>query len=462
MVASGVPRRRERLSQQTLGAIVVALGVVLFFALLMAGVGRQLVTARTTIRADFPTAGGLRKGGPVRLAGVIVGQVDEIKFAHVQYACDPLTEDFGRIGDGRTDDCDVALFCTAHGWCGRLEPWAGKGQHAPCITSEDCKDDETCLTSEFRSHFSHVDWSGPIGVCARAQTKLWRASVYMDVREDALALIRADSRAMISSASALGGLLVDISPGRGGPLGSEQRIQSRSSVFEDIDRLRDRVDRFTAQADDAAVAIVSVIDELRDDATISALEGFFFNIEVISRDLAQGRGVLGALLSAPRMRSDLGKIFAALRRTSEGFEASMQSANRISATVDRNAGPIIDDADQAIREFDEVLIALQDPANESLVAKLLRDPDGTMAADLAAVIANTGSIVGSTNAIAGAVADGRGTLGKLINDPHVAIQIGHFLSSFAQRPLLRWGLEFILERNGYPVSKARSAAGPPR
>lgn len=457
-----MPRRRERLSQPTLGAIVVVLAIVLFFGLLLANVGRQLVSARTLIRADFPTGSGLRKGGPVRLAGVVVGKVKDIRFAHVRYACDPLTEDFGRIGDGRTDDCDVALFCTAQGWCGRLEPWAGKGQHAPCITSEDCAEDETCVTSEFRNHFSHVEWSGPVGVCARAETTLWRASVYMDVQADALALIRADSRAMISSASALGDLLVDISPGRGGPLGPEQRIQSRPSVFEDIDRLRERVDRFTAKADDAAVALVSVIDELRDEATISALEGFFFNIEVISRDLAQGRGVLGALLGAPRMRSDLGKIFAALRRTSEGFEASMQSANRIAATIDRNAAPIITDADHALREIDELLVALQDPANESLVVKLLRDPEGTMATDLAAVLANTGSIVGSANAIMAAIVEGRGTLGKLIQDPHVAIQIGRFLSSFAQRRLLRWGLELILERNGYPVSAARSAAGPPR
>src|SRR5690606_1634073 len=48
-----VPRRRERLSPAVLGAIVVVSGIVLFFALLLAGVGRRMLTPQVTVRADF-------------------------------------------------------------------------------------------------------------------------------------------------------------------------------------------------------------------------------------------------------------------------------------------------------------------------------------------------------------------------------------------------------------------------
>lgn len=455
-----MPRRRERLSPTALGAIVVVIGILLFFALLLAGVGRRMMTPRVEVRSDFATASGLREGNPVRLAGVNVGTVSEIEFAHVEYACDPLTEDFGRYGDGRTDNCDTDLFCTPQSLCGDLEPWAGKGEHTPCSTTESCEPDEICITSGFRGLFPHVDWSGPIGVCARFQTRLWRASVHMDIEQRALPLLRTDSRAMIASASALGNLLVDLSTGHAERLGPTLRIQSRPSLSQQIDRLRERVERFTAQADDAVVSIAHLIEELRDEATIDALGGIFFNLERISRSLAQGNGVLGALLSAPRLRADIGAFVVALRGTTETLESTMGSVERIGHTVGKEAGPVIRDADRALQATDVLLVDLLDPDNRSVAAAILRDPQ--LVAHISGIASNVEAIVRSGAGITRAIETGQGTLGKLINDPLVRIQLGHFLSTFAQRDVLRFFLRIVLERNDYPASEVRSPAGPPR
>lgn len=441
---------------------MLALAILFFFVLLTANLGRTLLTPRTTVRADFTSATSLRVGSSVRLAGVHVGSVASIKFVKVRYGCDPVTEDLGRFGDGRTDDCDGSLFCTSAGWCGSLEPWAGRGEHTRCDTSEDCPEDETCITGAFRDHSPHVDWGGPVGVCARSETEHWRALVEMDIRKDAMPLIRTDSRAMLASNSALGDILVDISQGRGPALGDDQRIQSRPSLADDIDRLRRRVDRFMQEADDSVVALLSVVSELKDEPTIDALQGFFFNVEIISRDLAYGRGVVGALLASPHLRREVGTIVAALRSTSVGMEDGVASLRRIGATIDRNSGPVLADADAALRQLDALLVGLRDPENQSVVAHILRDPEGKMVADLTAVVENGRQIISSVAALAAAIETGKGTLGRLIGDPFVMDRVTRLLRSIAQRDVLRFALEVVLERNGFPVAEARSSAGPPR
>src|SRR5688572_29625896 len=96
----------ETRARRFFGAIVIASAVVLFITIF----GIQSTTGwfddRVQVTADFRSISGLRPGSPVQLAGVVIGRVTQINFIRATYECVPLTEDVGRHGEGRTDDCD--------------------------------------------------------------------------------------------------------------------------------------------------------------------------------------------------------------------------------------------------------------------------------------------------------------------------------------------------------------------
>ena len=158
-------RRSEARTRIVVGVFVVVLSALLFVSLFIIGQSEGTWETKTTIRTDFRTITGLRKGSPVQLAGVEIGTVSSIDFVNVEYECDPATEDIGRFGEGRTDNCDAFLFCGPQGLCSDLKPYASKGQHAPCIEDGDCTPEEICVTSEFRRRARRVAWAGPDGDC---------------------------------------------------------------------------------------------------------------------------------------------------------------------------------------------------------------------------------------------------------------------------------------------------------
>lgn len=453
----------EKRKTLILGIVFAALAVLSFIVLYITGQSESVWADKTTLRADFETITGLREGSPVQLAGVEIGRVESIDFVKVQYQCDVLSEDIGRYGAGRTDDCDDYLFCTPAGLCGSLEPWSSRGYHTRCRTTEDCGADEICVTSDFRKRAGRLDWTGPHGVCGRYQTQHWRTQVKMEVLADEARMIRTDSRAMIAANSVLGDQLVSITPGRGDPLGPEGRIQVKASLFEDVNRLRGRIESWSEKADISLEAIQTFINELRDERTIAAIKGALGHIEVISRDLAYGEGLLGALLTSPQYERDVGQTITALGDTADGLETTVGTSNRILATVDRSLGPFLRDARNAIRQIDQVLLDLEDPDNRSLLAKVLRDPDGKLASDLEAIFSHAADISSDAAASARALERGKGTVGLLINDPTVAKNLTSLLRSLADHDFWRAAvLLYLRAKFDIDTRPARDPAGPPR
>jgi ABC-type transporter Mla subunit MlaD len=437
---------------------VIVFAVVSFVGLFYSKHASRLLQERTVVKADFRMVTGLRPGSPVQLAGVEVGHVKRTDFVKVNYECDPLTEDVGRYGAGRTNDCDDFMFCAPNRMCAELEPFAGKGEHPRCDLPDDCQDDEVCVQSAFRRHAPRVFWSGPLGVCARFITEHWRNRVEMDIRgdKDTMALIRNDSRAMIAANSILGDQLVNISPGHGDAFDKDEEklIQTRTSLFEDIDRLRARIDNATENADDSLLAIVTLINELRDERFLNAIKGTLYNVEIITDDLAYGDGLIGAMMNSQSYKSDVGQTIAALRRTGEGLEVASGHANNVLAKVDRNAEPLLRDTSATLRGIEQLLKDLEDPSNKSLGAKLLRDSDGDLAEDIEAVIVNTAEISGSVKEITKSIDRGDGTIGKLVNDPTLRHDIGKLLANIASREWLQTLLIWYLERKDIADIKA--------
>ena len=412
--------QEEAARRLRLGIIVVIASVLLFITLFLIGSSEYLLSSKAEVRADFRTITGLRKGSPVHLAGVEVGRVSAVDFARVQYQCEPLTEDVGRYGTGRTNDCDNFLFCSPVGLCADLEPFAGKGYHNRCSTTEECAEDEICVTGEFRRRAPKVIWSGPHGVCSRFRVEHWRTQVIMSVREPTLDLIRADSHAMVAANSVLGDQLVSITPGQGAELTGDNRIQAVPSVYEDISRFRDRLDSITDKADTSILAISDVIGELKDERTMEHLRGIVTNSEVITRRLAYGEGMIGAMLSSRDYRRDVGKTIYAVHNISGKLETTVGTSNAILNKVDNNLEPVIGDARSTLRAVDQLLVDLDDPANKSLAAKVLRDPKGDLARDIEGTVHHSAEISSSVNEIAAAVDRGDGDARQAHQRSHAA------------------------------------------
>lgn len=412
-------RKSEARTRLVVGLFVLSLGVLLFISLFIIGQSEGTWERKTTITTDFRTITGLRRGSPVQLAGVEVGRVQSIDFVNRKYLCDPLTEDVGRYGAGRTDNCDEFLFCAPTGICAELEPYAAKGLHAPCLSTEDCGEDEVCVTADFRRKGKRVSWSGTDGVCARYITEHRRVQVTMSVFADKLELIRSDSRATVASNGVLGDQLINVTPGMREPLGEDRRIQSTPSLIEDIELFRERFTGLTDKVDSSLSGISALFSELNDERTIGAVKGIVQNLDEITKQVAEGRGLVGALFNDPNFKEDVGITLRKVRDTAAGLDSFVTRANSTLRKVEDNVQPLVDDGRKVAEDIRKLLEDLEDPANKSLVAKLLRDDKGEMTADLEKILDDVEKITGKVAVIAAKIEKGEGTIGKLINDSKV-------------------------------------------
>lgn len=469
---------RERRGNVTRGLITMLLFAATFALLFVGPRVRKLTKKRVDVYADFRTIASLRPGSIVQLAGVDVGEVEGVDFVQVKYRCDPLSEDIGRYGQGRTDSCDQDLFCAPSGYCADLEDYAGKGHHTRCDDTADCAQDEICFTGAVRSREAHLTWGGPRGVCARFNTDHTRSRVRMTIPMDIVPLLRGDSRAVIASNGVLEAPKVNISAGRGDelcPLVREDledysydecianmRVQARPSLTEDIDRMRKRVESFMAKADTSIVAVMGLIDQLQSEETMDGLKGTVHNLNVITHTLAYGDGLVPALMHSQQYRKDIGGTLGALHRTSFGLQRTAGHANDVLDTLDRNMEPLLGDAEDTLESVDGLLKDLDDPKNASVVAKVLRDDEGNITRDLELIFDHGADITGDIASITDAIDEGKGTLGLLAKDDRVANEMGKLLDSLSKHDTLRALTLWYLEKRlgAISVQDSRSSARP--
>ncbi|MEX1364457.1 MAG: MlaD family protein [Nannocystaceae bacterium] len=444
------------------GIVVAVMAVVLFFVLFFVGQARGAFTEKTWVFADFVTTSGLREGSPVQLAGVEIGKVSAVDYVDVRYQCDPLTEDIGRYGAGRTDNCDRRLLCAPVGECAELEPLADDYAYERCVDDRDCGRGEVCVTTELRRRQPRVLWLGPHGVCARLSTLHHRVRVEMRIEAEHLELIRRDSRASVSANTVLGDQLINITPGIGDAVGEGGRILSTPSLGEDVLLYRLRLERALEQVDEALSAVSGLVAELSDRRTIKAIKGLAENLEQISLQIAEQRGLVGALVGDVDYKRDFGIILHAIGATAGGVDHFVGRGNRILATVDRNLEPFLSDVQEAMHSLRLLLEDLRDPANASVVARLIDDPDGSIVDDLEAILEQTEQITSSVATLTAAVEGEAGTLGKLVGDPKLAEDLGRLLHNLESKKALTGLLLLYLENNDIGIKASRSPAGPPR
>lgn len=410
-----MPRRDEERYRRMLGLGVLASGVVLFIILFLAGQSEGTWSAKATITTDFRTISGLRRDSKVQLAGVEVGEVTAIDFVNRKYICDPLHEDEGRHGDGRTNDCDAALFCAPGGLCAELEPYASKGLHAPCLADADCGEDEICVDSEFRRRAKRVYWGGGDGVCARYNTEHRRVQVTMTILAENLDRIGGDSVATVVSNGPLGDQLVNITPGSRDPLPEDHHIMSSPSFSEQIASFREHFDRLSDKVDSGLSGISSTFAQLNSEQTIESVKKTLADLQTQTTEVAQGRGRIGGLLSNPSYEQDFTGMLAKARSTAEFVDKTVADASVTLTKVETEIEPKVDAARKQVADVRGKLAKL-DPASGSTMARLLRDPDGKL---LAMVVTSLDDLRIASDLFGYAVDKierGEGTIGALVRD----------------------------------------------
>lgn len=442
------------------GIVTIVAAIVLFFVLFILGQARGVFSPKTDVFADFVTTSGLREGSPVQLAGVRIGKVSAVDYVDVRYACDPLTEDIGRYGAGRTDNCDKRMFCAPEGLCAELEPTAHDHMYGSCVDDLGCGLQEICITNALRDRAPRVLWLGPSGVCGRYSTLHHRVRVEMTIGAEHLPLIRRDSVASISANSVLGDQLINITPGIGDPVGEHERVLSSPSLSEDIELYRLRLERVIDHVDEALSAITGLVRELADPRTLEAIRLLTTNLHQISDAVAKQRGIVGALVGAPEYRRDFGMVLHALGSTAGGVSRFVGTSNSILDAADRDLEPLLADVRATIKQLRVLIVDLRDPANRSVVAKLIDDPEGKLVADLESILAQTEQLTDAVAGITGALAGEKGTLGKVIGDPKLADDLGKLLDNLQHNEALTGLLLWALEQNDIGVKASRNPAGP--
>lgn len=464
-------RERETRTKLIVGLFVTTLAALGFVSLFLIGQAEGTWEDKVPVYTDFRTISGLRRGSPVQLAGVEIGTVDAIIFVErsgEDLVCDPLTEDIGRFDGDRTDDCSSFLFCSPDRVCAELEPYAAKGLHAPCMTTQDCMAEEICVTKEFRNRYRRVFWTGPEGVCARFDKEHRRVEVRMAIFEDKLELIREDSRATIAQNGVLGDQLVAITPGARNELTPQKlkshtgepvlMIQSSPSLYEDIELFRERIDGLTDKVDTALGGISSLFSELNDERTLDNVKNIIQHTEEITRQIAEGEGLVGALLSSEEYKADFGQTLRGVRNTAQGVDRFVGKANNSLAKIDKNLQPTVDDARETMASLRKLLDDLKDPTNKSLASKLLYDEKGELTSDLEKILADVQKATASASRITARIEKGEGTIGKLVNDSKPHDDLVKILSDLERNETFKRLTRYAIEKDDGEGGKRRKSA----
>lgn len=441
-------RKDQRRTQFMVGMFVVGTGIALLASLFVISVSEGLLRQKSTIRSDFGSVSGLKENSVVQLAGKEIGAVTAIEFVTREYECNPLTED---IGMERTDECQADLFCAQTsdgGRCAQLEEYTKvPADYEPCVGT--CpQEGYTCITQAFRKRYRRVRWAGRDGICVPFRTSHQRVEVSMEIYSDTMEFIRHDSRATISSNGVLGDQLVNITVGRGAPVEEGGSIQSNLSLIEELMGFKDRIDAITDNVDRSLAGLAEFGEALSSEQTKQAVQGFIANAEVISRQIADGEGVVGGLISDPKYKDDFGETLSSVKRTAANLDRTL-------AKVDRQIDPALSSVKKAASSLGDLADLAKDPNNPALVARLFNDEK--LAEDVVTAIGDASAAILSAKKtledvqvvvadVSKSISSGEGTLGKLIKDPKVYDDLVKTLGNIERNNVVKKFIRYLYQQ----------------
>ena len=457
-------RKDEARVNLLVGAFVTTMFGLLVFSMFIIATSEGLLEAKADIYADFRTVTGLTRNSPVQLAGTKIGVVKEIGFASPSYPCSPTTEDLGRFGSGRTDDCDASLFCAAEAVCAELEMYTGLDRnYEPCTAEDGCRESEMCVTKLFTRRYRRVKWTGPEGVCVPYQTSHQRVRVTLEVSEEKLIHIRDDSRATITANGVLGDQLINITVGKGEPIADGGTIQATPSLMEELLFFKDRFEGITEDLDRSLAGVAGLFDALNDDRTKGDLKGVLANANEISRQVAEGDGLVGALFNDPEYKAEFSKTLRHVRHGVQEVDGALTS-------MGREVTPAVRDVRGTLRRVNKTLETINDPENKAVVSRLLHDDALGEEVAEAITAASDALVVGKQTLVEvetvvaevrTSLASGEGTLGKLLKDPKAYDDLVKVLGNIERNNVIKKLVRFVVEQDEASSSAAPTAATTP-
>ncbi len=433
--------RNESSRNLIVGTIVLVLGVLFVIGVFFYNQGMKRWKDKVQITADFRQVSGLRVGSPVQLEGIEIGSVVDRQFTEIEYPCNPLTEDRGRFGQGRTDDCDRPSFCAPEGKCAQLDSYTfNKDLYPHCEEDAQCQEREVCVTDEFRRRYRGVTWSGNSGVCDGYITSHKRIRVTLEVYADSFMHIRDDSRAIISQNGVLGDQLVQISIGRGQPMAAGGQIQTIPATIEQLDGIKERFDGVFGRVEDTIGGIAELAKAMGDEKLVRNIQAGLANANEVTRRTAEGKGLFGALLNDETYIKDFGATLRSVRASATEVDGLLDRTADSMRKFDEDLPPIVDKGKTAMAKISKTLKDVRDPNSDSPMGAILYDPEGRMVEDIEATFAGARRL--STG-----LERGDGTLGRFLKDPKGYDDLVSFFQGFQRDKLIQFLIRWTWNRD---------------
>ena len=307
--------------------------------------------------------------------------------------------------------------------------------------------------------------------------------VSLDIIEDFLPFIRADSAASIRTLGALGDKYVEIS------LGStdQPQIEPGGSVLaeEPVDfyELGDEANKTLQRAGAIAEELAKTMAEFRESAILQDAAASMTSVRNLLEQAETGEGIVHKLLTdkasaqfledlqattsivretAEAMKSGkgpLGQLFygEALDTALEDVRASAGSIKRILAQVEEGEGTahaliygaahkqMVDDMAAAASSRRQVLDALRE--GDGAAHAVIYDAEtAEILTELRAAATNMNEATRKMNAVMTDIEEARGTLGLLVADPEIWEQITRFLGGAEKSKVLK----YLIQRSAKP------------
>jgi ABC-type transporter Mla subunit MlaD len=406
-------RANDARTQMILG-ISVAVAIIGFVVSVFTfGGGGGRFKEKIQITADFRQVSGLRPGSPVQLEGIQIGSVVDREFVEIEYACDPLHEDRGRFDKGRTDDCDRTMFCAPSGKCAELEPYTfNKDLYPPCEEDAQCRDQEVCVTTEFRRRYRGVMWTGGTDICNGYSTLDKRVRVTLSIYTEHLTHLREDSRAVITQNGVLGDQLVQVSMGHGRQIEAGGRIQTTPALSETIEGVKERVEGGFGKVEDAIGGVAELAKAMGDPETVRSVEAALTNANEVTRRTAEGGGMFGRLLNDETLTKDFNGGLRSVRNSTYRVDHFLGDAKEGLNDFDASMQPLVDGGHKSMADISRTVQAFRNPESDNALAGLIYDPEGKN-------YKHVETMVSDINKISAGIERGEGGIGRLVKDPKV-------------------------------------------
>jgi phospholipid/cholesterol/gamma-HCH transport system substrate-binding protein len=347
------PRKAITWSELRVGLLVLAVSVILGLFVFY-GTRESLFASTSDYRTFLPDVSGLKKGAPVRLAGLEVGAVSEVSLAGVGADRAQQTEITFTIRREFADyiRADALAYVTTEGLLGESVLEIDPGQSGDLIAPgdvvpgtkkgsiKDIEQNVNDITRDVRALMADVRaGKGTIG-------KLFTDPALYDRANRAVGEFQSLTSRAAAGEGTLGKLMVsqelydqlkgtadtldEVAQEVRGGKGTLGKLIYDTAVYDQARTVTERMERVTAKIESGEGTLGKVIyqDELHDNANQT-----FANAREITRKLNQGEGTFGRAVNDPQLYDNMNQFAAEMRELIRDFRKDPKKYMRIKLSL---------------------------------------------------------------------------------------------------------------------------------